>query len=138
MEESRKKLIMVSVITMCIGLAAAITYKTRHGRGGTIDDIPEGEITWVRCANKDCGAEYQMGKKEYFKEIQEHLDPMVTTSPPLICRKCGEPSVYRAEKCEKCGQVFFRGSVPNDFADRCPECGYSKTEASRRQRTEGR
>jgi hypothetical protein len=81
MEESRKKLIMISVIVVCIGLAAAITYRTRHGRVGTIDYIPEGKMTWVKCANKDCGAEYQMDKKGYFKDIEEHMEPMAMTAP---------------------------------------------------------
>lgn len=138
MEESRKKLIMVIVTIACLALAAVITYSRYSGSGNTIDNIPESEMIWVKCANKDCGAEYQMGKKEYFKEIEKHLNPMAPTAPPLICKECGEPSIYRAEKCEKCGKVFFRGSVPNDFPDRCPYCGYSKTEASRKQRTAGR
>ncbi len=134
MERSRKNLIMVGVIVVCIVMIVAIIYGTRLRRSGTIDDIPEGEMTWVKCANKDCGAEYQIGKKAYLKYVKEKLDHMVMSTPPLICKKCGKPSVYRAEKCRKCGKVFFRGIVRNDFADRCPDCGYSETEAIRKQK----
>jgi predicted nucleic acid-binding Zn-ribbon protein len=33
-------------------------------------------------------------------------------------------------KGEKCGAVFVEGTVSDDFADKCPECGYSKIEAA--------
>jgi len=94
------------------------------------------ETLWVKCRDPDCGAEYQMSKKECFKYIEEHADPMALTAPAMICEKCGEQSVYRAEKCGNpdCGLIFFRGSVPNDFPDRCPKCGYSVTEEQRKAR----
>ncbi|MHC4684655.1 MAG: hypothetical protein ACYTEW_10145, partial [Planctomycetota bacterium] len=69
-----------------------------------------------------------------------NIDPMAMVAPPVVCESCGSESVYRAEKCQNpdCAIVFFRGSVPNDFADRCPECGRSGTEESRkRRRTRG-
>ncbi len=67
------------------------------------------------------------------------MDPMAMVAPPVVCKKCGEQSVFRAEKCQNpdCGIVFLRGSVPGDFADRCPECGRSETEESRKRRTTG-
>ncbi len=104
-----------------------------------IESIPETDLTWVKCANPDCKAAYQMGKRAYFKYIEEHADPMSPTAPPIVCEKCGEQSVFRAEKCMNpdCGHVFFRGTIPNDFADRCPKCGYSETEERRKQRREG-
>lgn len=126
MEQSRKKLIMISVIVVCVALAAAITYRTCHGRSGTLDDIPESEMIWVKGANKNCGAEYQMSKKEYFKDIEEHMDPMVMTAPPLICKKCGEPSIYRAEKCEKCGKVFSGGVLLTILQTAAPNAGIAK------------
>jgi len=108
-------------------------------RSRGIDSIQLGESFWVKCQNPDCKAAYQMGKRAYFKYIEEHADPMSPTAPPMVCEKCGEQSVFRAEKCMNpdCGIVFLRGSVPNDFADRCPKCKYSETEEIRKRRREG-
>ena len=139
MEESKKKPIMISVIVVCLVVAGIITYsRYSGGGGGGIESISGKEMIWVKCRNPSCGAEYQMSKKAYYKYIKEHPNPnpMMPTAPPLICKKCGEPSIYEAEKCTNpdCGIVFFKNSVPNDFADRCPKCGRSKTEESRKAR----
>ena len=139
MEESKKKPIMIGVIVVCLALALLITFGRRGGGGGIKDISPE-EMMWVKCNNPDCKAEYQMGKQAYFKYVEEHMDPMAMVAPPVACKECGKESVYRAEKCQNpdCGIVFFRGSVPNDFADRCPECGRSETEESRKRRAASR
>jgi len=139
MEESKKKLIMIGIIVACLALAALITFGWRVGSGGGIEDISPEEMIWVKCNNPDCKAEYEMSKKDYFKYVQEHIDPMAMVAPPVICKECGKASCYRAEKCQNpaCGKVFFRGSVPNDFADRCPYCGRSETEESRKRRAAG-
>lgn len=138
MEESKKKPIMIGVIVVCLALALLITFGRRGGSGGIADISPE-EMMWVKCNNPDCKAEYEMGKQAYFKYVEEHMDPMAMVAPPVVCKECGKESVYRAEKCQNpdCGIVFFRGSVPNDFADRCPECGRSETEESRKRRAAG-
>ncbi|MBA7661766.1 hypothetical protein ES703_69786 [subsurface metagenome] len=108
-------------------------------RSSGIDSIPLEETIWVKCTNPDCKAAYQMGKRAYFKYIEEHADPMSPSAPALVCKKCGEQSVFRAEKCMNpdCGQVFLRGTVPNDFPDRCPKCSRSETEEIRKRRREG-
>ena len=108
-------------------------------RSRGIDSIPETELIWVKCKNPDCKAAYQMGKRAYFKYIEKHADPMSPTAPPMVCEKCGEQSVFRAEKCMNpdCGHVFLRGTVPNDFPDRCPKCGRSEIEEIRKRRREG-
>jgi hypothetical protein len=138
MEESKKKPIMIGVIVVCLALALLITFG-RRGGGGGIEDISPEEMIWVKCNNPDCKAEYQMSKQAYFKYVEEHIDPVAMVAPPLVCKECGKASCYRAEKCQNpdCGIVFFRGSVPNDFADRCPECGRSETEESRKRRAAG-
>jgi len=114
--------------------------RTAGGGGDTIDSISDEEMIWAKCNNPACKAEYQTSKKGYFKYIEEHANPMAPTAPPMVCEKCGEQSVFRAEKCGNpdCGIVFFRGAVPNDFPDRCPECGYSTTEETRKARLSGR
>ncbi len=137
MEESKKKPIMVGVIIACLVLAAIIVIGRRSGGGGGIDSISDEEMIWVKCNNPVCKAEYQMGLKAYHEYMLEHANPMAPTTPPLICKKCGESSAYRAEKCENpdCGIVFIEGSSgPETFADRCPKCKQSATEESRRRR----
>ncbi len=110
--------------------------KPSSPRSSSVESIPETDLTWVKCANTDCKAAYQMGKRAYFKYIEEHADPMSPSAPALVCKKCGKESIYRAEKCGNpdCRIAFLRGSVPNDFADRCPECGNSNTEEIRKRR----
>ncbi len=139
MEESKKKPIMIIVIVVCLGVAGAIFWGTGGGSGDTIDSISDEEMIWAKCNNPACKAEYQTSKKGYFKYVEEHANPMAQTAPPMVCEKCGEPSVFRAEKCMNpdCGIVFLRGAVPNDFADRCPECKRSETEEIRKRRRAG-
>ena len=134
MEESKKKLVMVLVIVVCLGVAGAVYFGGGGGDGG-IDDISDDEMTWVKCRNKSCNAEYEMGKKAYFKFVSANANPMGPT-PPLTCETCSEPSVYMAVKCqnEACGEVFQSGAVPNDFPDRCPKCKQSATEELRNAR----
>ncbi len=136
MEESKKKPIMIGVIVVCLGVAAIITWSRYTGGGGGIDDIPEENMIWAKCNNPDCKAEYQTSEKAYHKYMMENSEPMAPTLPPMVCKECGEKSVYRAGKCGNpdCGVVFFWNSVPNDFSDRCPECNRSETEESRKAR----
>ena len=76
-----------------------------------------------------------MSLKEYYKFVTANANPM-GPAPALTCEKCGQPSVYKAEKCQNpaCGNVFRSGSVPNDFQDRCPKCKQSATEEIRKAR----
>lgn len=129
------KEVMVGVIVVCIIAAVAITIFTRQSDSGGIESIPSGEMIWVKCANKDCAAEYEMGKRKYFEDIEKRVDPMAMSAPPLVCEKCGEESIYHAIKCgnQDCGKTFFKYSVPNDFSDRCPDCGYSEMEQRRKK-----
>ena len=127
MEKRVKKNALIGVIVGSLVLAAGITYMTRSPKGGIPKHFAQ-EMTWVKCRNPECRAEYQISKKEYFECVEEHHDPRIPHAPPLICQQCGQQSVYRAVKCERCGLVFEMGSVPGDYNDRCPECRYSKLE----------
>ncbi len=133
MEDSKKKPIMIGVVIGCLALAGVITYVTRSGETGGIESLKRGKMTWIKCRNPGCEHEYEMDLKDYFIYMKEHQDPMSMAAPAIVCPECGEESVYRSEKCEKCGLVFERGAVPNDFADRCPECKYSATEEARKK-----
>ncbi|MCP4613340.1 MAG: hypothetical protein GY845_32010 [Planctomycetes bacterium] len=134
MEESKKKLVMILIIVVCLGVAGAVFFGGRGGDGG-IDDISDDEMTWVKCRNKTCNAEYETSLKDYYKFAAANPNPM-GPPPGMTCETCGEPSVYQAVKCENeaCGEVFQSGSVPNDHADRCPKCGKSATEELRNAR----
>ena len=137
MEDSKKKLVMILIIVVCLGVAGAVFLRTGRSGGGSIDDISDEKMTWVKCMNKSCNAEYQMGLKEYYKAVQAlNINPMAQVAPALTCKECGKQSVYKAVKCQNpaCGIVFREGSVPNDFQDRCPKCGQSVTEESREAR----
>jgi hypothetical protein len=131
-----KNRIYIAVIVMSIALAGLIFYMTHSASPGSIESLKRGELMWVKCNNPDCGEAYRIDKRDYFLQIEERMraHPVSLQTPPLICEKCGQESVFRAEKCEKCGRIFFSGAVPNDFLDRCPDCGYSKTEAIRKAR----
>ncbi|MBN2591900.1 MAG: hypothetical protein JXA81_00225 [Sedimentisphaerales bacterium] len=137
MEDSRKKPIMIGVIVVCLIVAGLITFARRGGGGSGIDSISDDKMTWVKCSNPKCKAEYEMSEKQYFKEMEKRFNPMARTSPPLTCEKCGKDSLFRAVKCPYCGIVFIRDSVPNDLFDRCPECGKSETEEIRKKRLAG-
>ncbi len=141
MEDSRKKPIMIAVIVVCLGVAGAVTF-LRSGSDTGIEGIPDEKMTWVKCRNTACSAEYEMSEKQYFKEVmarqRENPTAMMST-PPLICQKCSKPSVYKAVKCgnPSCGEVFLENSVPNDHPDRCPKCKRSETEEIRKARLSG-
>ena len=146
MADNKKKLVMIVVIVACVALAAAITfkknvdYKKGSGRAG-VESIKRTETIWVMCTNPNCQAKYETGKRAYFEYLQANPPTMEEfaaimkdpdkPSAPAACDQCGEKTLFRAEKCDDCGVVFRRGSVAHDFADRCTECGYSKTEADR-------
>lgn len=139
MEDSKKKPIMIAVIVVCLGVAGAVTFLKSGSDAGT-DSISESKMTWVKCNNPACSAEYEMSERQYFKDIQERLNPAAMESrTALICQKCSKPSAFKAHKCgnPSCAAVFFENSVPNDFPDRCPKCKRSETEEIRKARKAG-
>ena len=129
MEENAKKTLLIVVAVACLAAAGIITYKTMGG--GTTPGQPTGKM-WVKCNNPKCGNEYQMEAKDYSDFIMKNGGPrqvMMSGTPPMKCPKCGEESTFKAEKCEKCGKVFFPGTVEGKAVDTCPGCGHSKMEA---------
>ena len=136
MEDSKKKPIMIGVIVVCLVVAGLITF-ARRGGGSDIDGISDDKMTWVKCSNPSCNAEYEMSEKAFFKAQQERFNPMARGATPLTCEKCSKDSLFQAFKCANpsCGNVFIRGvSGQNDFPDRCPKCKQSETEEIRRKR----
>lgn len=135
-----KNNIYVIIIVVCFLLAALIAYKyiISPGGGGGFEGISASEMTWVKCTDSACNAEYEMSLRDYFTQVKERTNPLANLTY-IICDKCGKATVLQAIKCENpdCGKVFVIGSVPNDFQDRCPECKHSKTEEIRKQRKAG-
>jgi phage FluMu protein Com len=128
-----KNVIYGAVIAACLVVAVVIFVTTRGGPGGGLNDLSDATQIWVKCAK--CNQSYQMGQKQYYKELEERARANPSPLPiphPLTCQKCNQDGVRKAFKCEKCGVVSFEGSVPQDFPDRCPKCKYSATEASRK------
>jgi hypothetical protein len=134
-----KNTVYAVVIVVCLVLALVIFLMTRSGGSGGAGQLKPGEMMWVKCNNPDCKAEYQIDKKDYWTGIEEKVkvNPLSSQTPALVCQKCGKESLFWAVKCENCGKMFFYGVVPSDFADRCPNCKYSKTEAERKARAAG-
>ena len=135
MDEDKKKKITIGIIVACLGLAAIITFATREG-GGT--GTKGSAKIWVKCANPDCEAEYQITRKEYQEQMREQMADgemmmMMMTPPALICKECEEESLYIATKCSnsECGAIFFTNTNMEDYPDRCPECGISEMEERR-------
>lgn len=131
-----KNVIYTIVIAVCLIVAVVVFVKTRSGgTSGGLDSISDTEMVWMKC--RSCNATFEMPKKQYYKELNEKTvagaAAMILT-PPLTCQKCQKNSAFLAEKCPNCGEIFFVGSVPNDFPDRCPKCKHSKTEDSRKAR----
>lgn len=134
-----KNKVYLGVIVVCVLVAALVFVKTHPKGMSGADSISENEQIWVKCT--ECGAAYQMGKREYFRLVEEKATVGTTPmmfAPKLPCRECGKDGIRRAFKCENCGEISFEGSVPGDFADRCPKCKYSKTEADREARLKER
>jgi hypothetical protein len=104
-----------------------------RGEEEALQDIDPSEMIWVKCRNPDCGAVYEVGKKEHALFSRENRSPDTGAVPGMPCNECGDEAVYRIEKCEKCGVAFERGTVPEDFSDRCPECGHSAEETRRKE-----
>jgi predicted Zn-ribbon and HTH transcriptional regulator len=127
-----KNLIYGGVIVACLVIAGVVILATRSGGSGGIDSLSNETKTWVTCAA--CNASYEMGEKEFYEQLRqksaELANPMAKAR--LTCQKCGKDAVVKAVKCEKCGEIFPEGIVPNDFDDRCPKCKFSATEAKRK------
>lgn len=128
-----KNTIYIIVIVICFLAAAVVAYKFILSPGGS--GISDSEMTWVKCNNPACKAEYEMSLNSYMAEVKKRMNPMMPQTPAIKCKECGKDSVYKAIKCPYCGTVFIEGiSGANDFQDRCPNCKKSAIEESRKER----
>ena len=129
----KKKIILIA-LACCLLLVAGIILATRAENLTRIPDL-KGEMTWVKCNTPDCGVSYEMPLRDYYQLVDtKQREAGGMGMPPIMCKKCGKESLFKAVKCEKCQAVFFyvSGSV-EDYPDRCPECGFSKLEEARKE-----
>jgi len=132
-----KNAVYIIIIVVCLLVAGFVTYKyVFSDSSGGLSSIPEGQMVWVKCNNPACKAEYQMSKRKYHEEVEKRFNPLVQTTSPITCEKCGQESLYEAIKCSnpECGIIFFKGVVRGDIEDRCPKCKHSAIEDSRKAR----
>jgi len=127
-----KKKILLIALACCLLLVVGIIWVTSSENLTGIPDL-KGEMTWVKCSNPDCGISYEMPLRDYYQLVDKKQKEAGGMN--IVCKKCGKESLFKAVKCEKCQVVFFYvfGSV-EDYADRCPECGFSKLEDASKKR----
>src|SRR3989339_1032905 len=113
MEDSKKKVMGIVIIVLCLTVAGALFLK----RSSKASDIPnefQGKVVWLECRNPECKATYEIDKYEYYKWSENNRSPMALSAPPMECKQCGKKSAYKALKCEKCGETFFPGESQSD------------------------
>lgn len=127
MDEDKKKVVMIVIILFCIGLAAGITYWANTGGSGV-----EKATIPMACFNEECGYTTELTAKEFEELLEEKptdSSSIMSIAPSTFeCPECGEMSLYPANKCEKCGEIFLTDPASRDYPDRCPNCGHSKME----------
>ncbi len=129
-----KNVVYAVIIAACLIVAAGVYWWTHRSGPSGIDAIDASKVVWVKC--KACGATYEIPERQYYKELEDKARARPTAmmfTPPLTCQKCSKDAVLKADKCDKCGTIFFSGTVPSDYQDRCPQCKYSRTEADRQE-----
>jgi len=135
MDEAQKKPLMIGIIVVCLVVAVAVTIKTWSGDSAGIPRIMKEQEVWMKCRNPACKTTYEMNKYDYFKTIEDYMLKHNTgIAAGLECKECGEPAVYIAHKCEKCGYIFEKGWKTGDYEDRCPECEHSSIEIARKKK----
>ncbi len=131
MDEDKKKKIMIGIIVGCIVLAVIINVVPRLGKSRSRG--PTGPITML-CINNQCNADFELSQEEMREQMNRMGGggPMMMMSTPrFVCPECNQQSAYRAMVCEQCDSMFISTPQSEDFYDRCPECGFSKTEERR-------
>jgi predicted RNA-binding Zn-ribbon protein involved in translation (DUF1610 family) len=86
------------------------------------------------CKNPICGYQFELSRQEAGQEIP--IGPGMPI-PVFKCPKCGQESAYIAITCEKCGNFFvlnYQNKI--DFPDRCPKCGFSKSQETSKKNSE--
>lgn len=125
MDDDKKKIIMISIIITCLGLAIAITYWTNYDSSFSYT-VP------LLCSSPQCGEKTELNAKQLRDEMMKANKDSSTNSGPLafVCSHCGKKTCYIAEKCVKCGFLFIPkyDAKTREYINKCPKCGYDFTE----------
>ena len=79
--------------------AVVVAYKFIFSSSGSMG-ISDDEMTWVKCNNPECKADYEIPLNTYLEEVKKRTNPfMMTQTPGIMCEKCSKVSVYRIVKC---------------------------------------
>jgi len=139
MGDDSKTNIQMGFMAAAIILAGVILYVNHSGGGGT------GRVNrtmYMICVNQDClKQKYELSAGE-FRKMMQAQDPeggaglaMGIGQMVFECKYCGQKAAYTARKCENCETIFpMSYDATDDYPDRCPECGYSGTEAAKSNR----
>jgi hypothetical protein len=120
-----KIIIALTMILISVGLFAFLKKDNNPG----IDNYA-GQNIMLQCVK--CGVTVTMDKSKYLSILHNKYGDLEGAYP---CSKCGSSMAVLIE-CPKCKNNFKKGSVPNDFSDRCPKCHYSAIEQARQSNGE--
>jgi hypothetical protein len=105
-------------IPLYIALGAAVLATLTWGTKLLVPNIPgqfQHATPWatlyVACTNPACQATYSTQQAKDFDQW------------PLVCEKCGQPTVYRAQRCPECRHWF---AVAPGQPHACPFCAARK------------
>ena len=135
MQEPKTQILTIFAVAAVLVLAM-VTFRALRQKPQPTRPPDRHDVLWVKCRDPTCAAEYRVPLDEYYTYVEEHADPTRLVAPPLVCVHCGRKTIFRAFKCAKCDVVSFTNSVPDDFADRCPNCSYSQVEVDREKAAE--
>ena len=127
MDDVLKKRLMIGITIGCLVLAIGITIKINSGGSSSGSTGP----IQMLCVNPKCGQAFELSEKEFSDMMSQNPGggmPMLMETPVFKCTKCNEKSAYIAMKCEKCGNVFVPNYQTPDGFDKCPKCGFSKSQ----------
>lgn len=141
MQEKQLKIALLVSVAVTVLLVAGFVIETLSSSGGgsEIRDAARAGGIWMLCDNPDCEAAYEVTPEEFAELMKSKgpitLGPGVMSRLTFLCKECAQETAYRGMECPKCGVLFVKEPVVGDYADRCPECGYSAIEEIRRNKT---
>ena len=127
MEAAQKRRIAIALGFFAAALIITVVFYNPFRRRTPLYDRP----IYMLCT--ECNHSFTLTHGEYYKILQEEgaIGPggPIAPPPPIVCPACHKKAAYAAQKCDKCGNVFFADPAAyGDYQDRCPKCRYSKAE----------
>ena len=104
------KNLKIAIIVLALGFAGLMFFLNTK-KVDAIPDTPESTSLWM-C--KACQKTVEWTSKQEYENSG-------SAAPPLFCPSCKVRELYRAQKCENCGTVFFGADLPGSSGV-CPNC----------------